>query len=51
MILPQEGELKWMTFPWLTSITLARHQAAVQNKPLFIFVDTGAGFADALGIC
>jgi hypothetical protein len=51
MILPQPGELKWAEFPWLTSITLARHRAAVENKPLLIFVDTGAGLADALGMC
>jgi hypothetical protein len=51
MILPQPGELKWAEFPWLTSITLARHRAAVENKPLLIFLDTGAGFADVLGMC
>jgi hypothetical protein len=50
-ILPQKGELNWLSVPWLTSITLGQHQAAVQNKPLFIFADTGAGFADALGLC
>ena len=50
-ILPQQGELNWLSVPWLTSITLGQHQAAVQNKPLFIFADTGAGFADALGLC
>lgn len=51
MLLPQEGELQWMTVAWRTSITLARHQAAAENKPLLIFADTGAGFADALGLC
>jgi len=51
MVLPQENELKWMSFPWLTSITQARHRAAVEGKPLFVFADTGAGFADALGLC
>ena len=48
MVLPRKGELKWMSAPWLTSIILARHQAAAEGKPLFIFADTGAGFADAL---
>ncbi len=51
IILPQDGELKWLSVPWLTSITLAQHQAAVENKPLFVIADTGAGFADALGLC
>ena len=51
MVLPREGDLKWMSVPWLTSITLARHQAAAEGKPLFVFADTGAGFADALGLC
>jgi hypothetical protein len=51
MLLPQDGELQWMAVPWRTSITLARHQSAVENKPLLIFADTGAGFADALGLC
>jgi RNA polymerase sigma factor (sigma-70 family) len=51
MILPQPGELQWMAVPWQTSITVARHEAAVRNKPLVIFADTGAGFADALGLC
>jgi hypothetical protein len=51
VILPQQAEHHWALFPWLTSITQARHQAAVTNKPLLIFVDTGAGFADAMGMC
>jgi hypothetical protein len=51
MLLPQDGELQWMAVPWRTSIALARHQAAAQDKPLLIFADTGAGFADALGLC
>ena len=51
MLLPHDGELKWMAVAWRTSITLARHQAAAENKPLLIFADTGAGFADALGLC
>jgi hypothetical protein len=51
MVLPRDGDLKWMSVPWLTSITLARHQAATEGKPLFVFADTGAGFADALGLC
>lgn len=51
IVLPQDGELKWLSVPWLTSITLARHHSAVENKPLFVFADTGAGFADALGLC
>ncbi len=50
-LLPGGGELQWALVPWRTSITLARHQAAVADKPLLIFVDTGAGFADALGLC
>jgi hypothetical protein len=51
MVLPHEAELNWAGVPWLTSITLARHQAAKENKPLCVFADTGAGFADALGLC
>jgi hypothetical protein len=51
MVLPQDNELKWVSIPWLTSITQARHRAAVEGKPLFVFADTGAGFADALGLC
>jgi hypothetical protein len=51
MVLPQDNELKWVSLPWLTSITQARHRAAVEGKPLFVFADTGAGFADALGLC
>ena len=51
MVLPQDNELKWVSIPWLTSITHACHRAAVQGKPLFVFADTGAGFADALGLC
>jgi hypothetical protein len=51
MVLPHDGELNWAAVPWRTSITLARHQAAVEDKPLCIFADTGAGFADALGLC
>jgi hypothetical protein len=51
MVLPHDGELNWAAVPWQTSITLARHQAAAENKPLCIFADTGAGFADALGLC
>ena len=51
MVLPQDNELKWVSVPWLTSITQARHRAAVEGKPLFVFADTGAGFADALGLC
>jgi hypothetical protein len=50
-MVPQPGELNWAAVPWQTSITLARHQAAAENKPLCIFADTGAGFADALGLC
>jgi len=41
----------WMKVPWVTSITLARHQAAVENKPILIFAVAGAGFSDPLGIC
>jgi hypothetical protein len=51
MVLPHDGELNWAAVPWQTSITLARHQAAVNDKPLCVFADTGAGFADALGLC
>lgn len=51
IVLPQDNELKWLSIPWLTSITQARHRAAVEGKPLFVFADTGAGFADALGLC
>jgi hypothetical protein len=51
MIKPQPDELLWMKVPWVTSITLARHQAAVENKPILIFSVAGAGFSDPLGIC
>ena len=51
MLRPQSGELLWMKVPWVTSITLARHQAAVENKPILIFAVAGAGFSDPLGIC
>jgi hypothetical protein len=51
VIRPRPAEHQWAEFPWLTSITQARHQAAVADKPLLIFVDTGAGFADAMGMC
>jgi len=51
MVLPHDGELNWAAVPWRTSITLARHQAAAADKPLCIYADTGAGFADALGLC
>jgi hypothetical protein len=51
LLLPPEGELRWMEVPWRTSIALARREAAVEDKPLLVFADTGAGFADALGLC
>jgi hypothetical protein len=51
MLRPQADELLWMKVPWVTSITLARHQAAVENKPILIFAVAGAGFSDPLGIC
>jgi hypothetical protein len=51
MIKPQPDELLWMKVPWVTSITLARHQAAAENKPILIFAVAGAGFSDPLGIC
>jgi hypothetical protein len=50
-IRPHAGELLWMKVPWETSITLARHRAAVENKPLLIMAVAGAGFSDPLGIC
>jgi hypothetical protein len=51
MLRPQPGEMLWMKVPWVTSITLARHQAAVENKPILIYSVAGAGFSDPLGIC
>jgi hypothetical protein len=51
MLKPLPDEMLWMKVPWVTSITLARHQAAVENKPILIYAVAGAGFSDPLGIC
>jgi hypothetical protein len=46
LILPQEGEAKWATIPWLTSLAEARERAVKEDRPLFVW---RAGGGEVLG--
>lgn len=36
-IRPRLGEAPWRTIHWETSLTEARHRAAAEGKPIFVF--------------
>jgi hypothetical protein len=37
LIRPADGEDKWATIPWLTSLTQARKEAAARGKPILLW--------------
>lgn len=47
-IQPQPGESRWMEIPWFIDLHAARHKAATEGKPLFIY---SAGGATGIGAC
>ena len=47
MLKPQPGESRWMEIVWYPNVWEARHKAAAEGKPLFIWA--GSGGAPAAG--
>jgi hypothetical protein len=47
LIMPQEGESRWMEIDWHPSVWEGRRQAAKEGKPLLIWA--GSGGAPAAG--
>ena len=48
LIRPQEGESRWRTIDWLTSLHEARVRAAAEGKPILLW---SGGGAPPLGGC